>query len=137
MENRLGIMVNRLLSPDLPSIKTLPDMLTEAFRVVIKNAVEAIERKDQSGGELWVETCLSHGTIDICIRDNGLGIKSENMNRVFEMGWSTKDGKGMGFGLFWTKDYLEGLGGSIRFESVWQEGATFYIRIPVHKEAAA
>ncbi|MBN1218432.1 MAG: GAF domain-containing sensor histidine kinase [Anaerolineae bacterium] len=130
-ENELGIAVHRLLSPGLPQIKTMPDMLTEAFRVLIRNAVEAIERKD-SGGELWVESRLGKNSIiEISIRDNGIGIKPENLGKIFEMGWSTKEGKGMGFGLFWTRDYIEGLGGSIGVESAWQEGTTFHLTIPV------
>jgi sensor histidine kinase regulating citrate/malate metabolism len=36
----------------------------------------------------------------------------------------------MGFGLFWTKDYIEGMGGSIKVESAWQEGASFNINLP-------
>lgn len=131
-ENDGGIIVHRLLSPDLPPIKTMPDMLTEAFRVLIRNAIEAIERKSQNCGDLWVETGLGHGSmIQITIRDNGVGITPEHFAHIFELGWSSKEGRGMGFGLFWTKDYVEGLGGSIRFDSVWQEGTTFHIHIPV------
>ncbi len=124
------VVVHRLLSPDLPQLHIVPDMLTEAFRVLIKNAVEAIERKE-GGGDLWVESYLTKARVtEICIRDNGIGIKAENLPKIFELGWSTKDGKGMGFGLFWTKDYIEGLGGRINVESGWQEGTTFTIRLP-------
>ncbi|MBN1991150.1 MAG: GAF domain-containing sensor histidine kinase [Anaerolineae bacterium] len=131
VEDERGIVVHRLLSPDLPPLKTMPDMLTEAFRVLIRNAVEAIERKD-GGGEIWVESRLAKGGVmQISIRDNGIGIKPENLAKIFEMGWSTKEGRGMGFGLFWTRDYVEGLGGSVNVESVWQEGATFCIHLPM------
>jgi sensor histidine kinase regulating citrate/malate metabolism len=34
-------------------------------------------------------------------------------------------------GLFWAKDYVEGLGGSVKFESIWKEGTTCSIRLPV------
>jgi signal transduction histidine kinase len=131
------VVVHRTLSVDLPQVRTLSDMLTEVFRVLIKNAVEAIERKD-GGGDLWVESRLvDDSVVEILIRDNGVGVKPENLNKIFDMGWTTKEGKGMGFGLFWTKDYLEGLGGSIKVESIWQEGTTFYIRIPAPKDLIA
>jgi signal transduction histidine kinase len=127
------VVVHRLLSPDLPQLKTVPDMLAEAFRVIIKNAVEAIERKD-GGGDLWVESYLRKGPmIEVIIRDNGIGIKPDSLTKIFDLGWSTKEGQGMGFGLFWTKDYIEGLGGNIKVESVWQEGATFHVKIPLAK----
>ncbi len=126
-----GLVVHKSLSEDLPLLKTSPDMLTEAFRVLIKNAVEAIEERGNQG-ELWIESRLDDkATIEVSIRDNGLGIKPEHLNRIFDLGWSAKEGEGMGFGLFWTKDYIEGLKGSIRVESVWQEGTTFYIHLPV------
>ncbi|MFC1976342.1 ATP-binding protein [Chloroflexota bacterium] len=133
VEGRSAVVVHRLLSPDLPQLKTVPDMLAEAFRVLIKNAVEAMERKD-GGGDLWVESYLRNGSvIEVIIRDNGIGIKPDNLAKIFDLGWSTKEGQGMGFGLFWTKDYIEGLGGSIKVGSVWQEGTTFNINIPLTK----
>ena len=47
------------------------------------------------------------------------------------MAMTTKEGKGMGFGLFWTKDYVEGLGGEILVNSTVGEGTTFTILLPV------
>jgi signal transduction histidine kinase len=133
VEGRSTVVVHRLLSPDLPQLKTVPDMLAEAFRVIIKNAVEAIERQD-GGGDLWVESYLHNGSmIEVIIRDNGIGIKADNLTKIFDLGWSTKKGQGMGFGLFWTKDYVEGLGGNVKVESVWQEGTTFKVKIPLAK----
>ncbi|RLC99841.1 MAG: hypothetical protein DRI77_01795 [Chloroflexi bacterium] len=124
-----GIVVHTSLSENLPPVKTSPDMLIEAFRVLIKNAVEAIQEKGE-GGELRIESHLSGSSvIEVLLSDNGMGIKHENLNKVFELRWSTK-GTGMGFGLFWTREYIEGLGGSIKVKSAWQEGSTFQIRIP-------
>jgi signal transduction histidine kinase len=51
------------------------------------------------------------------------------MSRIFEMRWTTKS-TGLGFGLFWAKDYIEGLGGRVEIESVWQEGTTARVFIP-------
>lgn len=117
------------LAENLPSVYTSEDMLTEAFRVLIKNAVEAMVDK---GGErsLQIESRLvSNSTIEVVIHDNGLGIRPENFDKVFELRWTTKN-VGLGFGLFWTRDYVEGFGGKIRFESIWEEGTTFTISLP-------
>jgi signal transduction histidine kinase len=125
-----GIVIHTALAGDLPLVKTSPDMLTEALRVVIKNGVEAL-RKHRGDNQLWVETRRQpDNVIVILIRDNGVGIKAEHLTKIFEMGWSTKKGQGMGFGLFWTKDYIEGLGGTITVESVWRKGTTFTIHLP-------
>ncbi len=133
LQDREGIVVHQSLSEQLPPIQTSPDMLIEVFRVVIKNALEAIQEKGK-GGALWVESCPGeHSDIEVVVRDNGIGIKPENLGKIFEMRWSTKE-VGMGFGLFWAKDYIEGFGGSIKAESVWQKGTTFRIRLPVSVE---
>jgi signal transduction histidine kinase len=127
-----GITLHTALADNLPPVHTSPDMLTEAFRVVIKNALEAIREKLRENGReghLWVGSRLiNNATVEVSIRDNGIGIKAENLSKIFEIKWSTKE-IGMGFGLFWTKDYIEGMGGSIKVESDWQEGASFYINL--------
>lgn len=125
-----GVIIHKSLSDNLPQIKTSPDMLTEAFRVLVKNAIEAIT-KNGYGSSLWLESRMRpNWVIEVRVRDDGAGIKEKDLNRIFEMGWSTKDGEGMGFGLFWTKDYIEGLGGTISVESAWKKGTEFTIYLP-------
>jgi signal transduction histidine kinase len=124
------------LAQDLPAISISPDMLREAFKVIIKNAAEAVAEKDQQG-DIWIASCLrDDATIEVTIRDNGIGIKPENLSRIFEMRWTTKS-TGLGFGLFWAKDYIEGLGGRVEVESVWQEGTIARICIPTQARLLA
>lgn len=126
-----GYYLHRTYSDKLPSIKTSPDMLTEAFRIIIKNGIEAIQEHGH-GDSLWLESkSLNLSTVEVTIMDNGIGIKSESLPKIFEMGWSSKQGKGMGFGLFWTKDYVEGLGGSIGVKSGWKQGTSFQLYFPL------
>ena len=122
-------------------VETSPAMLTEAFKVLLKNAFEAIRERwlavadaaaDDLPGSLRLQSHLDHrGRIEVRITDNGTGIAPSNIQRVFDIGWTTKRA-GMGFGLFWAKDYIEGLGGSISVESVMGKGTTFIIHIPLH-----
>ncbi|MBI1877182.1 MAG: GAF domain-containing sensor histidine kinase [Chloroflexi bacterium] len=132
LETGEGITLHTTLAENLPPVHTSPDMLTEAFRILVKNALEAIRDKIRANGahgDLWVESRLdSNATVEVFIRDNGVGIKPEHLGKIFEIKWSTKD-IGMGFGLFWTKDYIEGMGGSIKVESVWREGASFQVNL--------
>jgi signal transduction histidine kinase len=122
------------LAPDLPAVKTSPDMMREVFKVLIKNATEAIAAKDEYG-EIWLETCLNDDFIAVVIRDTGIGIKPEHLHRIFEMRWTTKR-TGLGFGLFWAFDYIEGLGGSITVESTWMQETTFNVQIPISQASA-
>ena len=124
-------------SEDLPEIYTSPAMLSEAFRVIVKNAVEAMKAKDTDRG-LWIRTTVKDSQyIEVTIRDSGTGIKPENLSQIFEMGWSTK-AEGLGYGLFWTKDFIEeGLKGRLYVESEWQKGTTFRIEIPYSTRTTA
>ena len=114
---------------DLPLIHTAPDMLTEAFKVLIKNAVEALEGLEHKRQLTITSQLEADATIRVTVRDNGTGIRAEHRHRIFEMRWSTK-ASGLGFGLFWTRDYIQGLGGQITVESAWGEGTTVQILLP-------
>ncbi|MFL5802887.1 MAG: sensor histidine kinase [Roseiflexaceae bacterium] len=126
--------VHLSLAPNLPEIQTSPDMMREVFKVLIKNAVEAIAEKD-GAGELWIESYLRDDSIVVAIRDTGIGIRLEHLSRIFEMRWTTKR-TGLGFGLFWALDYIEGLDGSVTVESTWMQGTTFYVMIPVDSRSS-
>lgn len=128
--NNPDIDVNMHLNEELPLVETSSDMLTEAFSILIKNAFEAIKAKGGGNGLLTISSDLADGSqILVKVEDNGSGIKEENLKNVFRMRWSTKE-SGLGFGLFWANDFIEGLGGRIDVESVWQEGTSFQIYLP-------
>lgn len=117
------------LQYDLPPITASPDMLAEAFRVLIKNAREALGA-ETSQRQIWISSRLLNNQIGIVIRDTGSGVPAENLPSIFKLGWSTKGDKGMGFGLFWTRDYVRGLNGRIEVESIINQGTTFKIYLP-------
>jgi signal transduction histidine kinase len=119
------------LAESLPPVETVKDMLSEAFRIIIKNADEAMANTGRPAN-LWISSRQKvDGGIEISIRDNGSGIPSKDLPHIFELGWSTKKGNsGMGIGLFWTKDYIDGLGGRIIVSSVEGEGTAFQIMLP-------
>lgn len=120
------------LADGVPLVETVKDMLSEAIRIIIKNAEEAMASSNRDA-KIWISTkLLSEAEAEIVIRDNGPGIPPDKMGSIFELGWSTKkQGGGMGFGLFWTKDYIDGLGGSICASSRVGDGTTFTIILPL------
>ncbi len=121
------------LVDNLSNVYASQEILIEIFRSVIKNSVEALAEKG-SQRHLWIESRMCDTSmIEVNIRDNGVGVRPENIGKVFEIKWTTKPGA-LGLGLFWARDYMEGLGGSVKMESVWKEGTTCSIRIPVHSE---
>lgn len=137
LRNRDKITIQTTFADNLLPVYTSHEMLTEVFRVLIKNAIEAIKEKSQENGaegELRVKSYMGdESTVEVMVQDNGNGIKPENLGNIFELGWSTKKA-GMGFGLFWVKDYVEGLGGKIKVHSVWREGTTFRVQLPATRQ---
>jgi two-component system, NtrC family, sensor kinase len=73
----------------------------------------------------------------LSVADNGPGIASENLDKVFEPRFSTKGGKGHGFGLATSFNILQGHGGKLTVASRPGEGATFQLLIPVRQEKGA
>ncbi len=133
------------LQEGLPPVYTAYEMFVEAFKILIKNGMEAVLEKHHVKGTtgllrlpgmlLGVMRVESHlvdpQTLEIVVHDNGSGISPELLTQVFDLRFSTK-AAGMGFGLFWLKDYVEGLGGRVWVESVVDEGATFHVLLPVN-----
>ncbi len=138
------IYVEMELSEGLPPVYTAYEMFVEAFKILIKNGMEAVLEKHHVKGStgllrlpgmllgvLRVEShMLDEQTLEIVVQDNGAGIPPESLTQVFDLRYSTK-AAGMGFGLFWLKDYVEGLGGRVWVESVWGEGTSFHVLLPV------
>jgi signal transduction histidine kinase len=125
-----GIHVELSLAEDLPPVKTSHDMLSEAFRILVSNGLEAILGKGE-GGELRVVSRRgADSCVEVAISDSGVGIRPENLGRIFELRWTARIETGMGFGLFWTKEYVDGLGGSIEVESDLNQGTTMIVRFP-------
>lgn len=130
MPNGHSLTVRLNLADDLPPVQAAPDMLAEAFRVIVKNGYEAILAQEKPGELTLTSRLQAKNRLQIVISDTGVGIRPEQMPHIFEMGWSTKEAKGMGFGLFWTRDFIQGLGGSIYVDSTPGQGTHFDISLP-------
>jgi len=76
--------------------------------------------------------------IHIEITDTGTGIREENINKIFDAFFTTKDGvKDPGLGLSVCYGFIKDHGGDIRVSSKWGSGTTFTIILPEYKEAMA
>jgi signal transduction histidine kinase len=82
---------------------------------------------------VWIRKDSSdHVRIGVC--DNGVGIAAENLNRVFEHGFTTRK-TGHGFGLHSCALAARELGGSLTAQSDGPgKGATFILEIPLNKQ---
>ena len=89
------------------------------------------------GGLLTITSSRKNNRIHIGITDTGVGIRKENHAKIFDACFTTKDSvKGVGLGLSVCDGFIKEHGGDIQVSSRADEGTSFTITLPVHKENA-
>lgn len=104
---------------------------------LLDNAVKY--RRQDVELSLKVHTWNDHNSLYIEIEDNGIGIKKENLRRIFDKFYRVHTGnvhnvKGFGLGLTYVKKIITDLKGSIKAESEVNIGTKFIITLPLLKE---
>ena len=118
------------LFPQLPPLQLSYDQLLQVLINIILNAGDALEGKKQ--GKITISTRMVGEKIIISIIDNGIGIKQENLDHIFEPFFSTKKpGKGTGLGLWVCYNIVKGFSGEIVVESEVGKGTAFHIFLQV------
>lgn len=122
----------RNLADDLPVVSIVPDQIHQVLVNLLLNAVDAM--KDEPDPKVTISTAKEDSEIVLKVTDNGKGIKEEHQSRIFEPFFTTKEvGTGTGLGLAVSHGIINKMGGSIRAESEYGEGTTFFITIPTEK----
>lgn len=108
--------------------------LQQVFLNVMLNAIQQIAERRASGGTLTVRTEYQPDSLlpfKIHFQDDGPGIHAQHLERIYELGFSTKK-EGVGLGLFISRGLIESLGGKISVEeSIMLIGTTLLIELPV------
>ena len=141
------IKLSRTWSAEVDTLRADADQLEQVFLNFFLNAMEAMK----DGGELSVATEIrsadnwvgrANGTsarngnggvyevLRITIRDNGEGIRSEDLGHVFDPFFTTKD-YGTGLGLSVVHGIIQEHGGQIEVESELSKGTAFHISLPL------
>jgi signal transduction histidine kinase len=105
---------------------------TQLIRIItnlVKNAIQAIP-KNKENKEVLVSVEKNHKNVLITVSDNGVGIESKNIERIFEPKFTTKN-SGMGLGLGIIKNIIENYKGTITFETQIGLGTTFTVSLPI------
>lgn len=98
---------------------------------LIRNAKYACDESGQADKRLTLRTAIAGRFAKIEVTDNGIGIASENISRIFQHGFTTRKG-GHGFGLHSSALAALELGGSLRAHSDGAgRGATFTLELPL------
>ena len=126
------IMISMALSSGLAPVFASKNQLRQVFLNMFNNAGDAMP----SGGTLTVKTTAEGGEVVIEISDTGIGVKEENLNKIFDAFFTTKSSvKGVGLGLSVCYGFIIEHGGDIKVKSKEGNGTNFIITLPVHTQS--
>lgn len=107
----------------------------ENFKTIVSNLVANAVKYNRPGGEVVVCAARLPGAIQLIVRDTGLGIEEEHLDRIFERFYRvdqarSREAGGTGLGLSIVRHAVEQMGGTIHVHSVVGEGSSFTVTIP-------
>lgn len=123
-ENRIKIAV--VEHEDVPQLNGDPEFLRSVFNNLFINAVQSM---GSDGGNLNVKISPDNGFVQFEIGDAGNGIPDENLRKIFEPYFSTKE-TGTGLGLAIVQKIVDLHNGTIEVESAEGVGTKFTVRLP-------
>ncbi len=124
-----GVRVELNLDPNLPPILASQDHLQSVWLNLLLNAIDSL---DKTPGEIKISSRRAAREIHISVMDNGKGIPSDRLTRIFEPFYTTKAaGRGTGLGLSVSHRIIKQHGGRIGVESQLGAGSTFTVTLPL------
>ncbi|MFZ5821190.1 MAG: PAS domain S-box protein [Chloroflexota bacterium] len=124
-----GVHVTLDLPDDLPPVYADPRQVEQVLGNLTVNACQAMPK----GGQLTISARAEGDQVAIAVRDTGVGIPPENLDKIFEPLFTTKV-KGIGLGLAVSKKLAEANGGRLEVQSASGAGAAFTLYLPVYQE---
>jgi signal transduction histidine kinase len=122
-----GVTLAREVAPELPAVLADRDQILQVLLNLVRNALDALGEK---GGALAVAAARAPGGVAFTVRDDGPGIAPDDLERVFEPYFTTKEG-GTGLGLAIARRIAEEHGGTLEASSRPGAGAAFTLVLPV------
>ena len=117
---------------DLSQICCFPNQLNQVFMNLLVNAIHAVEGE----GTITIITGQENGQAVLRFADNGVGIAAEQLDQIFDPGYTTKGvGVGTGLGLSICYRIMQQHGGRIEVTSKIGEGTEFTLRLPLSRVA--
>lgn len=130
MARRKDISLNNQID-DSHEIFVDEDTISTVIRNLISNSIKFTPK----GGIVEISSLREGNLIKIFIKDNGVGIEENRLNKLFSLGETystegTQNEKGTGLGLIMCKEFVEKNDGTISVESKVGEGTKFIISLP-------
>jgi len=127
LDNR-KLVVKERLARDLPQARIDPAQMKQVLLNLLKNAMQATAK----GGSVSLATGSTPDDVWISVADSGSGIPADELNRIFEPFYTTKQ-KGTGLGLMIVQRILRAHGGRVELESRVGKGTTFRLWLPLRE----
>lgn len=137
LQDTLRVLQHRLQSyrihfyaEPLPTVRINPGEINQVWTNIVLNAADAMP----GGGDLWISADVEGGMVKVSIADSGPGIPESNLERIFEMNFTTKNSSksfGLGLGLTIARNIVTKNGGYIQAGNRPEGGAVFTVRLPV------
>jgi two-component system sensor histidine kinase HydH len=120
-----GVSLVERLAPSLPPIEADPNQLKQVLVNLVKNALEATDKK----GKIQLSSGAQDAQVWFTVQDTGKGMPEEVLEKIFNPFYTTKD-KGTGLGLAVINKIVSDHHGTITVDSVAGSGSTFTVRLP-------
>jgi signal transduction histidine kinase len=121
------VKIDLSIDMDLPKINLDAKWIEQTFLNLILNANDAMK----GGGVLKIKAALNNENINVTFEDNGQGIPSDEIEKIFDPFYTTKD-EGTGLGLSFIFQVITAHNGDVDVESRIGEGAKFTIKLPIN-----
>jgi signal transduction histidine kinase len=125
--NRYSVVMHTNLAEGLPTVMADRVQLQQVLMNLMLNGIEAMRERS---GELSIKSQLVEvGQLLISVTDTGVGLPSENVDKIFDAFFTTKS-QGTGLGLAITRSIVEAHGGRIWATANSGRGSTFFFTLP-------
>lgn len=135
MHDSIPKRILKLVVSDEPVVPCHKSKIQQVIFNLVKNAADAVESVEDPQVEVAVD--LNDGCARLSVHDNGTGIDSKILERIWEPFFSTKGEAGTGLGLDMSRRIIEAHGGSLECESGPDRGTTFLVRLPIVEDSQA
>ncbi len=120
-----GVSLVERLAPNLPPIEADPNQLKQVLLNLVKNALEATDKK----GKIRLSSGAQDAQVWFTVQDTGKGMPEEVLEKIFNPFYTTKD-KGTGLGLAVINKIVSDHHGTITVDSAAGSGSTFTVKLP-------
>jgi signal transduction histidine kinase len=126
-----GLALGAATCPDDLAVRADPEKLRQVLVNLLSNAIKFTD----PGGRIAVGCAARGATVDVRIRDTGIGIPADKLEAIFEpfvqvRAALTRTAEGTGLGLAISRDLARGMGGDLTVESTPGVGSTFTLTLP-------